>query len=378
MSQPAYVPSSDASHAQNESIGRMSEISPKSTSFLALLKETTMQLPSHRRSGFTLIELLVVIAIIAILIALLLPAVQSAREAARRTQCRNNLKQLGLAMYNYLDVHSYFPPGGTWPHPISVSGRVGGPFSPQARILPYIEQGNLQNLIDFSRPYGDQPDVSKNRVATFLCPSDVNDRLTDNGKHWSFTYAANSGVWFIWDAGTHEIGNGPFGQNSKIATRDFIDGTSNSLMMSEVKAFQEYVRPNADPSSTAVPADVASLSIPPGQRVRESAHTEWVEGKSPQYSFTTTFTPNSEVPYVDANGDEYKSVDYVSRGEVGIPVASGADSATYGAITSRSYHVQMVNSLLGDGSVRSLSDSIDLGTWRALGSLAGEEVVGKF
>ena len=329
--------------------------------------------------GFTLIELLVVIAIIAVLISLLLPAVQQVREAARRTQCKNNLKQIGLAMHNYLDVYTCFPPGGTWPHPVGASGSVGGPFSPQARLLPYLEQANLTNLIDFSRPYGDQPDVSKVRVAPFLCPSEVQDRLTDNGKHWSFTYAANAGEWLIWDAATQKSGSGTFGQNSRIAARNITDGTSNTIMFSEVKAFQPYVRPNANPSSTAVPNDINSLPIPAGMSVRTSAHTEWVEGKSPQYSFTTTFSPNAKIPYTDSSGVFYESVDYVSRGEVGTQVSpTASDAATYGAITSRSYHVGIVNSQLGDGSVRSISENIDLRVWRALGTCAGGEVIGEF
>src|SRR3954454_21148910 len=101
---------------------------------------------AHRVRGFTLIELLVVIAIIAVLVALLLPAVQQAREAARRVQCKNNLKQMGLALHNYLDVYTCFPPLGCYP-----AAAVGQwkTFSAQARLLPYLEQANLQNLIDW-------------------------------------------------------------------------------------------------------------------------------------------------------------------------------------------------------------------------------------
>src|SRR6185369_1595866 len=145
------------------------------------------------------------------------------------------------------------------------SGSAGGPFSPQARVLPYLDQANLQNLIDFSRPYGDQPTVSRVRVPTFVCPSEIQDRLTDNGNHWIFNYAANAGEWLIWDAGTRQSGSGAFGQNTKYSQRDFADGMSNSVMFAEVKAFQPYVRPNADPTDLTVPSDPAALSLPSGQ-----------------------------------------------------------------------------------------------------------------
>src|SRR5687768_10209175 len=130
------------------------------------------------RRAFTLIELLVVIAIIAILIALLLPAVQQVRESARRTQCKNNLKQIGLALHNYLDVYSVLPP--SYCVVPGVTTTVGGQWSAFARILPYLDQANLQNLIDWKVAYSTQLNVATQRVPLYLCPSEVNDMMRVN------------------------------------------------------------------------------------------------------------------------------------------------------------------------------------------------------
>ncbi len=323
--------------------------------------------PRSPRAGFTLIELLVVIAIIAILIGLLLPAVQQAREAARRTQCRNNLKQMGLALHNYLDSYTVFPPGGTYK--TSLAGQAGH-WSPQARLLPFLDQANLNNLIDFSKGYSTQPTVSAVRVPVFLCPSEINDRM--NGNHWPINYAANVGEWLVWNPASGQIGTGAFGPNSRLSTRDFTDGTSNSLMLAEVRAFQEFLRPPtasapANPTRPATAADVAAL----GGDLRLTGHTEWVEGRSPQFSFTTTFGPNTFCSYNDAG--KIRDIDYVSVGE-----GASDTISTYGSITSRSLHEGLVHVLLADGAVRSISENLDVFVWQKLGTRAGGEIVQDF
>ena len=318
--------------------------------------------------GFTLIELLVVIAIIAILIALLLPAVQAAREAARRTQCKNNLKQLGLALHNYHDVFNAFPPGGTYR---AATVQPAG-WSVQARLLPYIEQANLTSLIDFSRGYSVQPTVTAIRVPTLMCPSEINDKVYVDGgtNYWPCNYAANYGEWFVWNPASGQFGSGAFGPNAKTAMRDFTDGTSNTIAMSEVKAFQYYLRDVGAVAAPAVPSDPAAISAL-GGTLKNSGHNEWVDSRANQTAFTTTFTPNTKVPHLD--GSTTRDIDWVNIRE-----GNHATESTYGVFTSRSFHTGTVQSLLMDGSVRSLSDSIDRGIWRGLGTRGGGEVLGEF
>jgi len=316
-----------------------------------------------RRAAFTLIELLVVIAIIAILIALLLPAVQQAREAARRTQCKNNLKQMGLALHNYHDTFTVFPPGGTYL--TGVAGQAGS-WSTQSRLLPYVDQANLHNIINFSLGYSSQTTVSQVRIPMFLCPSEVDDR--PNGAHWPINYAANFGEWMLWNPVNNQFGTGAFGPNSRTGTRDFQDGTSNSLAFSEVKAWQPYLRmTTGSPVRPTNPSDVAAL----GGTIRLTGHTEWVEGRAAQMSFTTTFGPNAYCEYNDAGVKRDVDFNCVSEG-------SNATESSYGALTSRSYHEGIVHSLLMDGSVRGISENIDTGVWRSLGTRAGGEVVSEF
>jgi prepilin-type N-terminal cleavage/methylation domain-containing protein len=317
------------------------------------------------RLGFTLIELLVVIAIIAVLIALLLPAVQQAREAARRSSCQSNLKQIGLAMQNYLSTYGTFPPGGTY-------DGLGSSWSVPARLLPMMEQANLQKLIDWDQTYDSQGNVTQTRVASFLCPSDVGDKPRPDGAitHYPLSYGANYGTWIIFNPDTGAGGNGAVAPNKGIRDSDFTDGMSNTLGFSEVKAWTPYLRNGGGGTATAptMPSTVSGLG---GEFKTNSGHTEWVDARVHQSGFTVTLTPNRKVPYT-YGGVEY-DIDYTSRQE-----GTNATEITYAAVTSRSYHVGTVNSLLMDGSVKSVSENISLTIWRSLGSRNGNEVVGSY
>ncbi len=321
-----------------------------------------------RTRGFTLIELLVVIAIIAILIALLLPAVQAAREAARRTQCKNNLKQLGLALHNYHDSYSVFPPGGTYK---AATVQPAG-WSVQARLLPYLEQANLTNLIDFSRGYSVQPTVTPIRVATLMCPSEINDKPYVDGAitYWPLNYAANYGDWFIWNPANGQFGTGAFGPNAKTGMRDFTDGTSNTMAMAEVKAFQYYLRDIGSVGNLPIPSDPAAVSGL-GGTLKNSGHAEWVDSRGNQSGFTTTFVPNTKVPHND--GGTIRDIDWINVRE-----GNSATDSTFGVLTARSFHIGIVQGLLMDGSVRGFSDNIDRGLWRGLGTRGGGEVTSEF
>ncbi|MFK7776594.1 MAG: DUF1559 domain-containing protein, partial [Gimesia sp.] len=325
------------------------------------------------KRGFTLIELLVVIAIIAILIALLLPAVQQAREAARRSQCKNNLKQIGLALHNYLSTHTAFPPAFC-AGPDGAGGFTeGGQWSIHARILPFADGANLYNNIDFTRTYDNQSDLSiaYTRTPFFLCPSEVNDKMrtTSAGapEHYPVSYGYNAGTWDVFDNTSLRGGNGSFFPNSSTKARDFTDGMTNTFCFAEVKAFSAYNRDGGSGTSSipSVPGGVEALfgSTNKGN----SGHTEWVDGRVHQTGFTTTLPPNSIVTVPGASG-AINAGDYTSCRE-----AKSCSGPTYAAVTARSYHIGTVHVLLMDGSVRSISENIDLATYRALSTRSGGE-----
>jgi len=321
------------------------------------------------RRAFTLVELLVVIAIIGILVGLLLPAVQAAREAARRMSCQNNLKQLGLAMHNHESVRKQLPPLGDY-----LTNGNAVYWSMQTRLLPYAEQANLQNLIDYTKPISLQPQVARVRVSFLLCPSEINDKERPDGPtfvHYPLSYAANAGEWQIMQPPTGK-GSGVFVVNNGMRLAAITDGTSNTLGMSEVKAFTPYLRDGGNPASVvpmpSLPEDVATFG---GEFKSDSGHTEWVDARTHQTGFTTTFPPNQKVPY--QSGGVLYDIDFNSMRE-----GRSASLPTFAVVTSRSYHTGGVNSLLMDGSVRFVSQTIDRIVWRALESRDGGEVVGDF
>ena len=334
------------------------------------------------RRGFTLIELLVVIAIIAILISLLLPAVQQAREAARRTQCKNNLKQIGLAVHNYLSSHSVFPPS------YCIGALKGGTWSIHARILPYVDQANAYKMADLTVGYSDAPNSTNGITSQFLpfnrCPSEVNGiNSATTPSYFPPNYAYNLGPWKVFtpastnlaDGGTP--GNGAFAPNSNFTTAHFLDGTTNTLCASEVKCYTNNIGNDAaatdtlPTSTTIISSGTLTLAVPGSV----GGHREWTDGKVHETGFTTTFPPNTRVQIPGPTGTV--EGDYISCKERGTS-ATCAGKPTYAAVTSRSFHTGIVNSLLMDGSTRSFSENIDVNVWRALGSRAGGEVIGDF
>ncbi|HVX64937.1 MAG TPA: DUF1559 domain-containing protein [Pirellulales bacterium] len=326
--------------------------------------------PDETRRGFTLVELLVVIAIIGILIALLLPAVQAAREAARRTQCTNKLKQLGLAAQNYESVQGSFPSGvinpiGDDPNGKNGSGApgMGGPWI--CLILPYIEQptlySNFMKIVE-QRPevvdwfgngtYAATP-IGNTHLPAMDCPSHpLSEEQMSNGTNMENlargNYAASYGKGGYGQADTNNPAlGGIYGNNSKVRIPDVIDGTSNTLALSELR----YRLPNT--------------SGPSYQDVRGT----WGYATMGGDVFSAQTGPNSAVPDAIWGCRSYLPENMPC-------VTSSAYASLFAA--ARSYHPGGVQGGMADGSVRFFSDNINLTIWQSLASRGGSESVGDF
>jgi prepilin-type N-terminal cleavage/methylation domain-containing protein/prepilin-type processing-associated H-X9-DG protein len=333
----------------------------------------------NRARAFTLIELLVVIAIIGILLALLLPAVQRVREAANRTRCGNNLKQIGIAVANYEATYQSFPPS-LLHKPGTVFDTNNGSWSIHARILPYIEQGNAYAVVNLEFAWDAQGStgIPTKRIPVYVCPSEMNDvvRVNASGAPYVYpqTYGFNFGTWFVYNPANGVGGDGMFFPNSYIRVGAVTDGLSNTLCATEVKAFTSYVRNTSDPGPTAPakPEEIANLlgggTYKLGPNLNDNTgHTEWPDGRVHHSGVTTVFPPNTVVP-LTYQGNFY-DIDYNSRQE-----GNSATALTYAAITARSYHTGgVVNVLLMDGSVRPTTKAVTQTVWRNLGTRAGGE-----
>jgi prepilin-type N-terminal cleavage/methylation domain-containing protein/prepilin-type processing-associated H-X9-DG protein len=339
------------------------------------------------RRAFTLIELLVVIAVIGILVALLLPAVQVAREAARRMQCKNNLKQIGLALNNYHEAHKMFPPGRMR----SMVDGQGRCFSAYAHLLPYLDAAPLYARIDFN---ANPDDFARNGTALgqtipfFLCPSDsyrilqssvVDGVIVDAAVH---NYPLCTGTTFPLsprNPGGVPV-TGVFFENSSVRFADVTDGSSNTVCISEtikseggpttwdgVSRTNGFVLTAGNDNATNGPelTDYGSQCHQAGLKLQQTRGSKWLYG-APGHSMYNHIRPPND-PDVDCRG--------------GLPHSNRTnywwDRLSLN-VAARSRHSGGVNALFCDGHVQFVGDSVNIGVWRALGSRNGRETAADF
>ncbi|QDU78417.1 putative major pilin subunit [Polystyrenella longa] len=327
----------------------------------------SINLRAQRARGFTLIELLVVMAIISILIGLLLPAVQQAREAARRTKCRNNLRQMSIALHNYESVHRVLPPGS-----------LGFPFvwSPQAKLFPYAEQANLENLLNYDVPplnafnFGayDATEVNNNDMAAqnyisfLICPSDrasVPDSIYGGLSYPACSGSGENGPGTS-DDGSIADADGLIFSLSDIGFRHVKDGTSHTIVFSE-QLLGDGTNSAPDDSdyrhrvielplgtqTTPSSCDVATAPAWSGQR-----GAKWVNGHLADAMYNHWYTPNYPLP--DCHNGYHN----------------------FAMTSARSAHPGGVFAAYLDGSVQFIGEAIDSSIWRALATRNGKEPIG--
>ncbi len=330
----------------------------------------------HLSSAFTLIELLVVIAIIAVLIALLLPAVQSAREAARRSQCVNNLKQMGIALYGYHDTMGCFPPASYSWSPSDVSNncsnqnRSHGLFT---YILPFMEQRSIYNSVNFvfavgisgaGLQYGVSPGAVQTTalsalVSSYLCPSDSR-RTQDSTGNDSYcpyspgSYGANCGTWdtiHYYTCPSYLETNGAFSRDFIYRVASITDGTSGTLFVGETSRFLN------DPETFfGFWNRVTSFS---GRKVAGTNRPQGLGLATPRPNANLIVPDPAKILPIEAWLDPKLSPQAIEAGQFGF----------------RSQHPGGLNFLFGDGSVRWIKNSINIQIYRSLATRAGGEVV---
>lgn len=317
---------------------------------------------NRSRRGFTLIELLVVIAIIAILIALLLPAVQQAREAARRTQCRNHLKQLGLAMHNYLDAHRRLP---------LCLNATNKPLSVHAYLLPFLDQAPLYGQVDFNTSWNSATNaVARGTpVPVFVCPSQPSVTMPAG---WAgTTYRASQGSIHLYSQPSTTPGgtnygmpapNGVFVPGLSLSIAEVLDGTSQTAAFSE-HPYADFDNNRSHPFDTFRPGTYPTTQDEAVQMCRNMNPNDLaLQGVS-----------NVGAPWLQS---------YHSTTQYFHTAPPNDRSCMYPpqrvSTTAASYHEGGVFVTFCDGAVKFISENIDLGLWRALGSRDGAEVVGEY